>query len=702
MSDENNGGGHMSGPFDGNEGQANHSADDFSDSQSASMSEEVFEMIQEGVAVVDPDLTIRNANPSFRKLLGIDMVQPKPSLAGHPLVEATVTVDGSTRTVAEALQDTLRTGVRLPAADVHCQLPGHDSSECFSVQAKRRQSPKEPQPQILLWVKRGEEGASNADTNATTDGHPNHQAPQTEVTGPKLVPTAGFSAHSETNPMEMDPSVASQQLQSLIDSLNLITNFDALCNKLLAMALDISQGISGSLMLTHENGRELQIVASRGLSSPIVHKTRQTIGEGIAGKVAETGEPLLLGGRVGDSRFRGTGGRDEVSSSVCVPIKADQQVLGVLNINSSPTAPPFDEGVRDKTAGFASQLGRILRHSRQFQAMKRRSEQLTIRAEIESVAFSKDGLDAKLEQVLKPVERLLDVDTCSIYLVDDEKQMLKLAACSGMQVSSKPNVSVPFGVGVPGWVAQHGTPVTLTGRFDDDRQEAPCISTIGVPISHRDDSLGVIVMEDTSGKEDVTALRDLGISIAGAVAHVIRDATAQGESKRKMTVLSALSEIGLAMTESPDSSSFAKLTAYCAVTLLECDIALVRLANHSVARPAMKTSDLDLEATHGISPPESNHPMTLLEEQLIDHVIVSAEPRRDIDLPEHEMRTMMENADVKTALCVPMMSGDSLIGTITAFCVDSKPADRDHEVEIGERLGDYAAAAARRFILLAS
>jgi len=664
-------------PFLGGEPIGTPSPDD-DQSQFTSLSEEVFELIQEGVAVLGPDLSVQIANPSFRRLLGIDMsIQAKPSLADHPLAACEIIDGEESRTLAQALRDMLLTGNRLTATNVEVKSPGSETVERFCVQAKRRQSSPGKPMRILLWVRPSEE---------------------------QLMFESVATQNSIALELGTPGAPKSEDAQTLVQALDLVTDFNRLCVEVLDMALRVSGGGSGSLMLLQENGRELAIVASRGLSDPIVQKTRTQIGEGIAGRVAETGEALLLPGRVGDKRFRGTGGRPEVCSSVCVPIKAESVVLGVLNVNSTDTGEAFDESTRDRTASFASQLGAVLRHSQQFQAMRARSTQLTIRAEIEAVAFTDDDMDKKLGRIASSIDRLISVDSLMIYLVEAERETLNLAASAGSHVVSKTQVSVPFGAGVPGWVAKHGKPVTMTGQVDGSDRGVIGLTTIGVPIRHSDETIAVIVFENSVGEDEVTDLHEIATPIAAAIGHVIRDAEAQDESKRKLTVLSALSEIGLAMTESPDSSSFAKLTAYCATTLLESDVALVRLAQGSVSRKTMKSSDLGLQATHGMSSPGQDHPMTALEEILIDNVIVTGEVKQDVDLPESEMRIMMENADVRSAVCIPMMSGDSLIGTITLFGVGASqgPVAREHEAEIGERFGDYAAAAARRFILLAS
>ena len=152
-----------------------------------------------------------------------------------------------------------------------------------------------------------------------------------------------------------------EQVDSLLTALDLITDFNKLCVEVLDMALRLSGGNSGSLMLVDEHGGALGIAASQGISD-FAQQAEQRVGEGIAGRVAETGEPLLLLGRVGDERFRGVGGRPEICSSVCVPLKIGHKVVGVVNINSAPNGPQFDDAVLNRVSHFANQLASSARY----------------------------------------------------------------------------------------------------------------------------------------------------------------------------------------------------------------------------------------------------------------------------------------------------------------------------------------------------
>ena len=113
--------------------------------------------------------------------------------------------------------------------------------------------------------------------------------------------------------------------------LNSSLSLDEILPKALTQTLDLLQAKTASVMLLDEKGQELRIRLAHGLSKEIVEKTTVRLGERVSGRVAATGEPVLIKGQEGD----------DMDSSLCVPLLANQQVLGVLNIRTKADGSDF-------------------------------------------------------------------------------------------------------------------------------------------------------------------------------------------------------------------------------------------------------------------------------------------------------------------------------------------------------------------------
>jgi DNA-binding NarL/FixJ family response regulator/putative methionine-R-sulfoxide reductase with GAF domain len=118
---------------------------------------------------------------------------------------------------------------------------------------------------------------------------------------------------------------------------------------LIAASIDAS---AASIMLV--DGPELHLSASVGLPKAMLGH-RQRIGEGIAGYVAQSGEPIELSGAVRDERFTGTD--PDAGSALSIPLRVDDRVIGVLNVKR---ASAFDDLERTLVSDLADELARAV------------------------------------------------------------------------------------------------------------------------------------------------------------------------------------------------------------------------------------------------------------------------------------------------------------------------------------------------------
>lgn len=97
-----------------------------------------------------------------------------------------------------------------------------------------------------------------------------------------------------------------------------------------------------SLMLCRADGK-MEIAAARGLPEEVVASTLIAPGEGVAGQVLASGEPLLIADLETSDRFDLVSEVDRylTSSLLSVPLVSRGQVHGVLNVNNKQTGAAF-------------------------------------------------------------------------------------------------------------------------------------------------------------------------------------------------------------------------------------------------------------------------------------------------------------------------------------------------------------------------
>ena len=88
-----------------------------------------------------------------------------------------------------------------------------------------------------------------------------------------------------------------------------------------------------SIMLVDKEGQALRLAASRGIQDEIASRAEVRIGEGIAGRVVELGEAVLVDDVETDPRFNQPNASPYGSGSfICMPIRAGERVIGVINM----------------------------------------------------------------------------------------------------------------------------------------------------------------------------------------------------------------------------------------------------------------------------------------------------------------------------------------------------------------------------------
>ncbi|EKD75963.1 MAG: hypothetical protein ACD_43C00269G0006 [uncultured bacterium] len=140
-------------------------------------------------------------------------------------------------------------------------------------------------------------------------------------------------------------------------------------------------------------------------------------------------------------------------------------------------------------------------------------------------------LDAVLEQVVALVSDTMKVDSCLIYLAEDNHLILKASKIPHPKMINK--VAMQFGEGITGWVAEQRKFVSLNekayedNRFkfisdlDSDVATRRWQAFISVPIIFNDEIVGVINVQHRKKKihspQDVALLTTIAAQVGGAI-----------------------------------------------------------------------------------------------------------------------------------------------------------------------------------------
>lgn len=186
---------------------------------------------------------------------------------------------------------------------------------------------------------------------------------------------------------------------------------------IMKLTTDLFKAEAGSIMLLDREGL-LTIRAAQGLPQEIVASTRIQVGEGIAGWVAQTGEPLLLDGKVSDPKFKSLVDRKElIKSSLCVPLKRKGKVAGVLILRNPTASPTFTPEHLSFLLAIADQVAIAIENASLYNEQKERAEELAmLNRQVEAIISNMaDGLVVTLPTGIMtllnpPVERIFGIN----------------------------------------------------------------------------------------------------------------------------------------------------------------------------------------------------------------------------------------------------------------------------------------------------
>ena len=179
---------------------------------------------------------------------------------------------------------------------------------------------------------------------------------------------------------------------------------------ILAQSLGMERGTI--TILTPETN-EIQIEVAQGLSAEARRRGRYKLGEGVTGRVVETGEPMVIP-RVSQeplflNRTRSRGRVKDELSFICVPIKINHLTIGALSVDRRYQELNLDRDVRLLTiiASIIAQAGNnLLLIDREKEAL--RDENLKLKGALQARyrVGNLVGTSSRMRQVFEMISRV--------------------------------------------------------------------------------------------------------------------------------------------------------------------------------------------------------------------------------------------------------------------------------------------------------
>lgn len=287
----------------------------------------------------------------------------------------------------------------------------------------------------------------------------------------------------------------SQVLGSLTETLNLALDRQKLLRWILDLAIKCTGAECGSIMLLDDEGRELRIAMAQGLSVDTIRRTRQKLGEGIAGKVAQQGHPLLISGEAEGEEQRPGRERSDVKAAMCVPLIAKGRTIGVLNVSSFRDPLVFQDRDLHLLEKLAERVTEVIQKALEYSTIANRALEFTLREAAEEELMKDIPLEEKVRLLAGSLAQKLDAD-CYVYLPDKERggRLTLFASSTGDTEPLLPLVIVD-GKGFLGRAASSGrSRVLLPGSIVSPALEGEDLGILCVPLGAKHKQ-GLLVLD---------------------------------------------------------------------------------------------------------------------------------------------------------------------------------------------------------------
>ncbi len=292
---------------------------------------------------------------------------------------------------------------------------------------------------------------------------------------------------------------------------------------------------------------------------PVQISRRLKAGEGIAGWVAEHGDPVLVRDVHHDARWYGEVETGFLTRSVlCVPLKIDDHVMGVLQVLNKKGPVGFTERDLTLLSAFATSATVAIENAHLF-AEARQARELRALNEMAAVLSSSLELEAILETGLVKALDVMRAAAGAISLVDEETGELVVAAtrgwrAGGLQIGTR----IPAGEGLLGRVAATGEITTTDDVSPDLHAAVEAFREEGVqammlaPMRARGQVVGVLSAMTYAARTFTAEEIDVLSAIGGMFGVAVENARLFEEVRSNLTQLAYFNEVGGALTSSLD------------------------------------------------------------------------------------------------------------------------------------------------------
>ena len=214
-----------------------------------------------------------------------------------------------------------------------------------------------------------------------------------------------------------------------------------------------------------------------------------------------------------------------------VPVTAFSAVYAILVCEYASPCTIDDSDKVELIRVFLNQLGPLLKCDVETQRLEEKANSLKLLYEIGSKLSSIRDEDQLLENILKLIEQYIQVDRCSLMIMDKDRKHLSIKKAFGLHDVDIGKVKVPIGQGIAGYVALGTRPLLIKDIAAEkhlisqvpQKENFRTNSLLSVPLASQGEVIGVINVNNRKDGQPLTeADMELLCKIGSEIATVLQ------------------------------------------------------------------------------------------------------------------------------------------------------------------------------------
>jgi phosphoserine phosphatase RsbU/P len=390
------------------------------------------------------------------------------------------------------------------------------------------------------------------------------------------------------------------------------------------------------------------------------------LGQGFIGEVAQKGLQIKCDDVEADPRFRFFDSLPETRSEVVLPLKIEDRILGVLDVQSDQLKA-FHPNDLLILGALADTIARAVESARLYGDLRRRAEQLDLIAEVSKSVTSTLELSELMADTARLIHERFGYPYVQLFTVHPNRRLIEYEAGSGKRSSKLKGYSLDLDdpQGIIPWVAREGQTVLAKDVSLDPRYRpspVPPKNTcceLTVPFLFNNKVIGILDIQSDKAHAFNDDDRLMFEAVADTIASAIRNADLYRTEQWRRQVADSLREVAGLLSANVGLDQVLRAILIELDRNLPIDISAIWL---------LEDGDLHLAAVHGIDPValQSAYFASENASQAIASALMSNEPiirKPDDPLWPAGLAGGFENN--YSSIAAPLIVGGQSVGVLT-------------------------------------